>query len=101
MDLVQSFDHRLLRAVRRLDRGLAISALVEGTYLDLVAIARGLGAEWVSPEHLWIDRPMVEALHRAGVRVAVWTVNGEADVARARALGVDAIITDDPEAVVE
>jgi glycerophosphoryl diester phosphodiesterase len=31
------------------------------------------------------------------VRVAVWTVNDDADVDRAAAMGVDAIITDDPE----
>ena len=77
--------------------GVAISALIEDTYLDYVAIARGLGAEWVSPNHLWIDRPMIEALHAAGVRVAVWTVNEDGDVDRAAAMGVDAIITDDPE----
>jgi glycerophosphoryl diester phosphodiesterase len=95
--IVQSFDHRLLREARRRLRGVAISALVEDTYLDHVALARGLGADWVSPNHLWIDRPMVEALHAAGVRVAVWTVNDDADLDRVVAMGVDAIITDDPE----
>lgn len=95
--IVQSFDHRLLRATKKRLPGVAISALIEDTYLDYVAIARGLGAEWVSPNHLWIDRPMIEALHAAGVRVAVWTVNEDADVDRAAAMGVDAIITDDPE----
>lgn len=95
--IVQSFDHRLLRATKKRLPSVAISALVEDTYLDYVALARGLGAEWVSPNHLWIDGPMVAALHAAGVRVAVWTVNDDADVDRAAAMGVDAIITDDPE----
>jgi hypothetical protein len=51
----------------------------------------------VSPNHLWITRDDVERLHAAKLRVVPWTANEEADWRRLLALGVDGIITDDPE----
>lgn len=45
------------------------------------------------------ERPqLVGWCHRAGLRVHVWTVNDDADVVLCRDLGVDAVITDRPEA---
>lgn len=41
----------------------------------------------------------VERLHRAGHQVHVWTVNEEADVELCAELGVDAVITNRPKAV--
>ncbi|MFO0722698.1 MAG: glycerophosphodiester phosphodiesterase [Myxococcota bacterium] len=95
--VVQSFDHRTLREVHRLNKDLAISALTSDNYLDYVAIARGLGAKIISPDQLWITAEAVKELHAAGVRVIPWTANSEAEWARLIGLGVDGIITDDPE----
>ena len=41
---------------------------------------------------------MVEAIHSAGLRVRVWTVNEPADMKRMIDAGVDTVITDVPEA---
>jgi len=46
-----------------------------------------------------VDRRFVDACHRRDVVVHVWTVNTPAEVTRLRALGVDAVITDDPATV--
>ena len=35
--------------------------------------------------------------HRAGLRVAAWTVNAEADIRRMLDLGVDIVISDQPD----
>jgi glycerophosphoryl diester phosphodiesterase len=40
----------------------------------------------------------VEAIHSAGLRVRVWTVNEPADMKRMIDAGVDTVITDVPEA---
>ncbi|MDQ3485375.1 MAG: glycerophosphodiester phosphodiesterase, partial [Actinomycetota bacterium] len=40
----------------------------------------------------------VEAAHAAGHEVHVWVANAAADIELCAAVGVDAIITDDPEA---
>lgn len=42
------------------------------------------------------DRERVSEAHAAGVNVYVWTLRTDSEYARAKAMGVDGIITDDP-----
>lgn len=44
-----------------------------------------------------VDRRFVETAHAAGVAVHVWTINQAAEIRHFLELGVDAIITDQPE----
>ena len=96
--IVLSFDHPLLREVRALEPSLATMPLVDSRE-DLVALARREGAPWVGPRHDRLDEESVAALHAAGVRVFAWTANTPREQDRLRALGVDAIGTDDPAAL--
>jgi len=48
-----------------------------------------------------VSRQFVSDAHRAGVSVAVWTVNEEADMRRLLAWQVDALISDRPDRAVE
>jgi glycerophosphoryl diester phosphodiesterase len=43
-----------------------------------------------------VDQTLVEALHNAGKRIHVWTVNGDEKLRSMLALKVDGIFTDDP-----
>ncbi len=45
-------------------------------------------------------REIVERCHSLGVEVHYWTVNDPADAARLAEAGADAIMTDDPRAIV-
>jgi len=47
-----------------------------------------------------VDARLVDACHRRDVAVHVWTINDPVEMARLRALGVDAIITDRPDLAV-
>lgn len=49
--------------------------------------------------HTLCSRPAVSALHRRGVPVFAWTANEPELVRRLAALGVDAIVSDDPKMV--
>lgn len=54
----------------------------------------------VPERHGWlriVDRRFVRAAHRRGIPVHVWTVNEPAHAARLRRLGVNGIITNNPE----
>jgi glycerophosphoryl diester phosphodiesterase len=52
--------------------------------------------EWVSPA--WpVDQAFVSEAHGFGLRVVPYTLNTPANVRTAAGLGVDAVITDDPE----
>ena len=69
--------------------------------VDLAALARREEAAWVGARHGRLTAASVEALHAAGVKVFAWTANAPRDQDRLAALGVDALGTDDPQALVE
>jgi glycerophosphoryl diester phosphodiesterase len=94
---LQSFDHRILPEVARLEPRLGRAALIADLPPDPVAAARAAGATVLSPRFDALAPEHVRAAHAAGLRVVPWTVNEPAAWARAIEAGVDGIITDDPE----
>lgn len=95
--IVQSFDDRTLRAMKKRLPKVRTALLTGENHFDFVAAARGLGADILSPDSRWITRTDVIALHRAGVQVHPWTVDEDEGWARMLELGVDGIITDYPQ----
>jgi glycerophosphoryl diester phosphodiesterase len=104
---VGSFFPEALDAVRRYEPAIATGAAKEETRWALYRSWLGLsiGAtpyrEFQVPEWSgWtpiVTRRFVDAAHRAGIPVKVWTVNGAADMRRLLSKGVDALITDRPD----
>jgi glycerophosphoryl diester phosphodiesterase len=99
--VVQSFDFRTLHAMNRLAPEIRLSALYSGPPRDFVAVAREAGAGIVSPDESLVTPGQVSAAHRAGLQVIPWTANTPAQWDRLVAAGADAIITDDPAALLE
>ncbi len=98
---VQSFDHRVLRAVHARDPSIPLAALVgrERTG-NPVEIVRAADAGIFAPHHEGILAGDVAVLHAAGMRVTCWTANGPAAWDRLLGMGVDGIITDDPAGLI-
>ena len=94
--LLQSFDFRVLHAVRRLAPDLPLAALWEHGREDFVSIAREAGTTTVAPQHTLVTPEKVEAAQRKGLAVVPWTANGRTNWERLLRAGVDGIITDDP-----
>ena len=61
-----------------------------------VAMYARSGALDATVRHDTVTEELIEAVHERGGRVYAWTVNTRAGIAQMRALGVDAVITDDP-----
>jgi len=97
--VVLSFDHALLRAVRALAPSLVTMPLVDRAD-DLAALARREEAAWIGPRHTLLTPEAVAAARAAGARVFAWTANDAAEQDRLARMGVDAIGTDDPAALV-
>jgi glycerophosphoryl diester phosphodiesterase len=98
---VQSFDLRVLRAVRVLDRALPLAALCQFGRRGFLRQAREAGAVTVGPYQRLVTRGSVRRAHAAGLRVVPWTANRPRDWARLIRAGVDGIITDDPAGLIQ
>jgi glycerophosphoryl diester phosphodiesterase len=97
---VQSFDPVALQAVARLEPGLTLAALAERRE-DFDPMLRRTGARILSPRHSEIRRRDVDRYRESGVRVIPWTVNTVPEMKRLLEWGVDGIITDRPDLLLE
>jgi glycerophosphoryl diester phosphodiesterase len=99
--LLQSFDHRTLVAMRKLNPAVGLVLLNPARNLgDYLSPAKALGPRAIQFVNFRvIDASIVNTLHNAGVQVFSGTTDDPAEWARLRALNVDGILTDDPEAL--
>jgi len=98
--IVQSFDFRTLRAMKILAPDIRLSALWEGQARPFTDIAHEAGAGIVSPAFKLATPEQVKAAHAAHLEVVPWTADTPEDWQRLIDAGVDAIITDDPAALI-
>ena len=107
---VGSFDRRVLHAARTLEPALATSAARQevrwALYRSWCRWPVRLPAydgfqipEWSGATRV-VSRRFVDAAHRAGLGVHVWTVDTEDQARRLLGCGVDGLITDRPDVIV-
>jgi glycerophosphoryl diester phosphodiesterase len=65
----------------------------------LIPAARSLGLWALHPNRTYVTSQLVDAAHRAGMRVNAWTANEPPEIAALIELGVDGIMSDYPERV--
>ena len=70
--------------------------MLPGRRTPAVAMYHRSGARDATVRHDAVTDEIVEAVHARDGRVYAWTVNSRAGIERMRAMGVDAVITDDP-----
>lgn len=108
--ILQSFDFRTLHAMRRIDPEIRLSALFGQSKYDVMMgitdpdksfahIAKVSGADILSPDFSLVTPEEVAVAHRLGLQVAPYTVDRPEDWKRMADAGVDAIITDNPGAL--
>lgn len=64
-------------------------------------LIKGFEVEALHPEALLVDQALVDRAHSAGQRVNVWTVNDVKEAQQLAKQGVDCIMTDVPDKVLE
>jgi glycerophosphoryl diester phosphodiesterase len=102
---VMAFEPDTLRRVRALAAGIRTTMLVSRSRVEreravpsaVVRWATEVGATSLGVDHHVVDAPLVAAARQAGLRLAAWTVNTEADIRRMLDLGVDVVISDQPD----
>ena len=100
--IVQSFDTRALEYIHEKWPGVILSYLTEEEY-DIYAILPQISfkPEWWSPNFEAITPENVAYCHSLGIRVVPWTVDEPADILRMVDCGVDAIISNYPDRLIE
>jgi glycerophosphoryl diester phosphodiesterase len=98
--IVQSFDFRTLHATKRLAPNIRLSALWEGDSRPFVDIAHDGEAGIISPLFKLVTPQQVKSAHDAKIQVVPWTADTPADWQMLIDARVDAIITDDPAALI-
>jgi glycerophosphoryl diester phosphodiesterase len=96
-----SFQVEAIEMVRKLVPRAKIGVLCTPRRLaQAVAVGVRLGVENIHPHVSMVDRELVSDAHRRGWRVWTWTANEPGEIELMSALGVDGIITDYPDRVV-
>lgn len=98
--ILQSFDYRTLRAMKKLAPKTPLAALDDIGKEDFVTLARRGEAGIISPRFDFVTPAKVRASHHAGLQVIPWTANKPEDWQALIDAGADAIISDDPEALI-
>jgi len=126
---IQSFDWRTLKVVKELAPDIPVVCLtvrnfsIDGAwynlqpggegpspwlagldfddYASIPALVHRFGAAIFSPYYREIEHRDVEEAHRLGIKVIPWTVNDQRIMKKMIGWGVDGIITDEPDLLLE
>jgi glycerophosphoryl diester phosphodiesterase len=99
--MLQSFDYRTLHAMKKIAPEIRLSALSSDGKRSFVEMATEAGAKIISPVFPTVTPEKVREAHAAGLQVVPWTANKPEQWERLIEAKVDAIITDDPQGLVE
>jgi glycerophosphoryl diester phosphodiesterase len=105
--IIECFDLAALEIVRNISPEIKTAALFEPSLsrpsllLDqsILSRATAVGASVLAPHHSLARKGLVEKAKLAALEVAVWTVDDPTWIERARSIGIDALITNNPAAM--
>ncbi|HET6243344.1 MAG: glycerophosphodiester phosphodiesterase [Bacteroidetes bacterium] len=105
--IIQSFENSILFKIRELNDQVELHKLVLGN-LPIVPfhidnkLKRGEITEYsnvkaINPNHKFLSKNLVDQIHKNGQKVFTWTVDDESDMIKVIGFGVDGIITNYPD----
>ena len=99
--IVQSFDVRTLQILNEKYPHVRTSYLVGASKIEEDFDVLGFDPDIYSPHFQSITKEDVEKCQKRGMKVVVWTPNTKEEIDELKAMGVDGIITDYPELLLE
>lgn len=100
--IIQSFDFRILRQINSKYPGISSAALIERDITpEKVMEELGYKPEVYSPDFNIVNENWLLFCNKNNIKLIPWTINDPEDLLRAIDLGVDGIITDYPDRLVE
>jgi glycerophosphoryl diester phosphodiesterase len=107
--MIECFQLPALKIVREIDSNIKTVALFEPSISNpsvlsdqrIINKATDAGAIALALHHRLARKGLVEKAKEVGMHVAVWTVDDPEWIERARTMGIDALITNDPVTMVQ
>ena len=107
--IVECFQLPALRILKEIDSEIKTVALFEPRFTNpsvlsdqrIIDQALDVGAAALALHHRLARESLVRKAKDLGLHVAVWTVDDPAWIERARAIGIDALITNDPQRMIQ
>jgi len=106
--VVECFQLPAIKIIKEINPEIKTVALFEPAFTNpsvlsdqrIINQAMEVGAAALALHHRLARESLVQKAKAAGLHVAVWTVDDPAWIERARAVGIDALITNNPEAMI-
>ena len=95
--IISSFNHYSLALLRNLNKNIKLAPLYVSAIYRPYDYAKSFGANYIHPNYQVVNEDIVKESHSNGVKVNMYTVNDLKVALGLKAMGVDGIITDDPE----
>ena len=91
---VSSFNYDSIVKIKKLNEDISTGYIMSPAYGDFYNKPY---MDFLSVRASLVNRNIVERAHEAGKEVHVWTVNKRKDLERMKSLGVDYVVTDEPQ----
>src|SRR5690606_15780284 len=100
---IQSFDLETLKIVKEKNNSIKLALLCDDYWVTFGDKVSELGflPEVYSPHYLKVSKPLIRNCAKKGVKVIPWTVNSVPLMRKLIYWGVDGIITDYPDRLIE
>ncbi|WP_251137033.1 glycerophosphodiester phosphodiesterase [Exiguobacterium sp. s193] len=95
--IFSSFNHYSIDTIRQLDPTLETALLYPYPLFHPELQAKQLGATGIHPDYRRVTAEDVALAHAAGIAVRVYTPKSAEDVKQMEAIGIDAVIVNDPK----
>jgi glycerophosphoryl diester phosphodiesterase len=99
--LILSFEPAVLESVHELDSTIMTGLLCEYPAPNLIDRAIQVGARQLAPRGDLVTLDLVAKAHEAGLQVVTWTINDPEQMRRLVGTGVDGIMSDYPDRLVQ
>ena len=99
--ILSSFNHFTVKRCEKIAPEIKRGFLSESWLIDYGKYTAAQNVQCCHPIHCSLTKEIVDEMHSAGCEINTWTVNEYADIERLSALGVDALIGNFPDRMIE
>ena len=99
--ILSSFNHYTILRCREIAPEIKTGFLTESWIIDMWDYAKKYGVECVHPHYAFLTQEYLPKMKEAGLEVNTWTVNEYEDIKRLSAMGVDILIGNYPDRMIE